>query len=403
MATTLPPLEGLDEQQQQIQRALRAWCDASIWPKLDGLEDGTVSPYALMRALADDFGLRQLVGDGERGGAEGSKAGASGALFGRGADPMLGHLVMMELSRASPGLALSFGASLGLAGGTIMARGTRAQRKRWALPLLRLEQIGAWGLSEPGAGSDAFGSMQTVALRDGDGWKISGTKTFITNAPCADLCVIYARLRDEPGAPVGAFVVEANSPGLTLGPPMDKLGMRESPTGEIALEQVRVSGEHLLGEGAPDDASRSQARQSLNQERSAMPAMAMGMVDRVLSLCVAYAQERVQFGQPIASFQAVQLRLSRMAEARELIWSWLLRLAAAERVGQVSASLASAAKLSCGEQAVMACQEAVQLMGGFGYMREGRVEKFLRDAILLEIGGGAKDIQRLRIAHGLLR
>lgn len=402
-------MQGLSEELQMIRQVLRAYCDAHIAPKIDALEDGELLPYDLMRDMAERFGLKAMFADRDAEAApkaqdakdKPSKAGGAG-LFGPGADPMMSHVIMMELSRVSPGFALSFGASLGLTGGTIMSRGTREQRERWAKPIMRLDKIGAWGLTEPDAGSDAFGSMRATARRDGEDWILNGQKTYITNAPYADICVIYARLKGVQDEPVGAFVVEVPTPGLTLGKPMKKMGMCESPTGEIFLEDVRVGADHLLG-GEPSSSSRSQAKSTLNNERSAMPAMAAGMVERCLEICTQYARDREQFGQPIGQFQAVQLRLARIYMIRETIWSWLLRLADAERSGQLTHTMASAAKLYCAQSCVEACLEAIQLLGGFGYMREGRVEKLMRDAKLLQIGGGTDDIQMLRIAHELLK
>lgn len=393
-------IEELDEQLQMVQRMLRAYCDEHIAPRIDALEDGELLPYEVMREMADTFGLREMFvsqGDGEDDAASSSRG---GGLFGPGSDPMMGHVIMMELSRVSPGLALSFGASLGLTGGTILSRGTREQRRRWATPLFTLDKIGAWGLTEPGAGSDAFGSMQTRARPTGDGrWVLNGQKTFITNSPHADICVVYAKLQID-GEPTGAFVVERGTEGLTLGPPMEKMGMRESPTGEIFLEDVTLPEEHLLG-GDPRASSREQAKKTLKAERSAMPAMAAGMVERCLEICLDYIEERHQFGRPIGDFQAVQIRLARIYMIREAMISWLLRLAEAERQGAGTQALASAAKLYCGQACVDACLEAIQILGGYGYMREGRVEKLMRDAKLLQIGGGTDDIQMLRIARAI--
>lgn len=402
--------EEVGEQIQMIQQMLRSYCDAEIAPKIDALEDGEILPYEIMRHMADTFGLREMMAPKESGEEQehsddsrrSSKGG--GGLLGAGADPMMSHVVMMELSRVSPGLALSFGASIGLTGGTIMARGTREQKKRWGKPLFMLDKIGAWGLTEPGAGSDAFGSMTTRARPTGDGqWVLNGQKTYITNAPYADICVVYAKLQIE-GEPTGAFVVEAGTEGLTLGPPMAKMGMCESPTGELFLEDVTLSDEHLLGGDPRDqvrDASRDQAKSTLKAERSAMPAMAAGIVERCLEICIRYVDEREQFGQPIGNFQAVQIRLARIYMIRETMISWLLRLSRAERKGLMTQTMASAAKLYCGQAAVDACLEAIQILGGFGYMREGRVEKLMRDAKLLQIGGGTDDIQMLRIARAI--
>lgn len=403
-------MSGFNEQHLMIQQMLRAYCNEHIEPHLDEMEEGTLLPYPLMRQMAETFGLKQMFApkpaeaSAQSSDTDKPRKSGGGGLLGAGSDPMVGHVIMMELSRISPGLALSMGASIGLTGGTVMSKGTKAQKKRWGLPLLTLEKIGAWGLTEPGAGSDAFGSMATTARRVGDDWVLNGSKTYITNAPHADICVVYAKLVDEQGntKPTGAFVIERDTPGLTLGPPMKKMGMRDSPTGEIFLEDVTVGMDHLLG-GLPEDSSREQAKDTLKSERSAMPAMAAGMVDRCLELCTQYAQDREQFGQPIGQFQAVQVRLAKIYMIRETMLSWLFRLAEAESNGTLSVALASAAKLYCGQACVDACLEAIQIMGGYGYMQEGRVEKLMRDAKLLQIGGGTDDIQMLRIARILLR
>lgn len=394
-------MSGFSEHHIMIQQMLRSYCNEHIEPKVDAMEDGTLLPYDVMRHMATTFGLKEMFAQNKSSEPEASNQTKkkNHGLLG-GGDPMLSHVIMMELSRVSPGLALSFGASLGLTGGTIMAKGTRAQKARWATPIFQLDKIGAWGLTEPGAGSDAFGAMVTSAKWDGEMWTLNGAKTFITNAPHADICVIYAKLNGNDQT--GAFVVEAGTPGMSLGPSMKKMGMRESPTGEIFLEDVRLSMDHLLG-GMPDESSKAQAKNTLKNERSAMPAMAAGMVDRCLELCTQYAQTREQFGQPIGNFQAVQIRLARIYMIRETILSWLFRLAEAESKNELSVALASAAKLYCAQSCVDACLEAIQIMGGFGYMREGRVEKLMRDAKLLQIGGGTDDIQMLRIARTLLR
>ena len=401
------PSLDLTEQQQMIRQVLRSWCEENLEPELDALEDAELLPYPLMRQLAEDFGLEQMITGGIAAtGSDEQTAGAhssdGGGLFGPGTDPLLGHLVMMELSRISPGFALSLGASIGLAGGSIMSRGTRGQKKRWGLPILSLDKIGAWGLTEPSAGSDAFGSMRTTARRDDQSWVLNGSKTFITNAPYADILVVYAKLADLAGQPVGAFVVEAGADGVELGPPMKKMGMRDSPTGEIYMEDVVIDHDQLLG-GIPEESSRGQAKDSLKGERSAMPAMAAGIVERCLEICNRYVWEREQFGRLIGDFQAVQVRLSKIYTIHQTILNWVYRLAREEAAGGPSVAVASAAKLYCGKACVDACLEAIQILGGYGYMREGRVEKLMRDAKLLQIGGGTDDIQMVRIARELAK
>jgi hypothetical protein len=394
----------LTEQQKMVRQMLRSWCEDNLEPKIDALEEGDELPYPLMRDLADTFGIEDMIGSGgsDDSNRDEQSSSSGGGLFGAGTDPMLGHLIMMELSRVSPGFALSLGASIGLTGGTIMSKGDKAQKKRWGIPLLTLQKIGGWGLTEPNAGSDAFGSMRTTAKPDGDDWIINGSKTFITNAPYADIVVVYARLGELGSKHTGAFVIEAGTEGLTLGKPMKKMGMRESPTGEIFLEDVRVSSDHLLG-GRPDESSRGQAKDTLKGERSAMPAMAAGITDKCLEICNKYAREREQFGRPIGDFQAVQVRIARIYTIHETIMNWVHRLAHEEANGGPSVATASAAKLYCGQASVDACLEAIQVLGGYGYMREGRVEKLMRDAKLFQIGGGTDDIQMIRIASELAK
>ena len=323
-------------------------------------------------------------------------------------------ILMMELSRFCPGFAMSFGASLGLCGGAILARGTADQRARFALPVMTMEKIGAWALTEPGAGSDAFGSMVTRARRVEGGWRLSGSKTFITNAPYADVFVVYARLDAGAGAGAGAsvgagagagvraFVVERGTQGLTTGGPMRKMGMHTSPTGEVFLDDVFVPGDQLLG-GDDADNERAAAKSSLKGERFGMTPMCLGIVDRCLEESVRYAKERVQWGQPIASFQLVQEKIARMYTARTVIQALLLRQLEADRAGVgLSVEEASASKLYCARTATDVAMDAVQLKGGAGYMRDGIVEMLARDAKLLQIGGGTDEIQILRIAREVL-
>src|SRR5579883_383765 len=187
------------EEEKLAQKAIRAWCAAKLEPAVGAMEAGEQLPYPLMRELMTTFGIGEMI----RAGFAKAKDGQRDALGGK-AGPLMAVL-MMELSRVCPGFALAFAASLGLFGGAVMAKGSMEQKERWALPVLTLEKVGAWALTEPGAGSDAFGSMRTRARREPDGsWVLSGSKTFITNAPFADVFVIYARAGDD----VRAFLVE---------------------------------------------------------------------------------------------------------------------------------------------------------------------------------------------------
>ena len=268
---------------------------------------------------------------------------------------------------------------------------------------MTLEKVGAWALTEPGAGSDAFGSMQTRARPVDGGWRLSGSKTFITNAPYADIFVVDARASsagDEGANDVRAFIVERTSEGVTTGPPMKKMGMHASPTGEIFLDDVFVPADRLLGggsgSGARDETARAAAKASLKGERFGMTPMCLGIVDRCLDESVRYARERVQWGRPIAEYQLVQEKIARIYTARTVIHSLLMRQLEAERAGEaLSVEEASASKLYCARATTEVAMEAVQLKGGAGYMQDGIVEMLARDAKLLQIGGGTDEIQIL--------
>jgi hypothetical protein len=315
-------------------------------------------------------------------------------------------LPVIELSRHVPGLVSAMGVSVGLTAGAIMARGSMAQKERFVPDLLKLEKIGAWAITEPGSGSDAFGAMRTLARREGDSFIINGQKTFITNGPYADTLVVYARLdqgKDEE-RPVVAFILDGDTPGLTRAKPFRKMGMHSSPTGEVFLEDVRVGIDRLMGEdlGAVS-AGRKAAKATFGQERIGVAAMALGMVERCLELCTEYARTRVQFGKPIGEYQLIQLKLAKMAVARQNIENTLFRsFALSARGERPSLSEASAAKLYCAQATMEVCLEAVQLHGGYGYMAQYRVEQLARDAKVLQIYGGTDEIQISQIARDLL-
>jgi alkylation response protein AidB-like acyl-CoA dehydrogenase len=289
-----------------------------------------------------------------------------------------------------------------------MKKGTPRQRRRWALPLLTLEKIGAWAMTEPGAGSDAFGGMRTLARPDGDRYVLSGAKTFITNAPYADTFVVYAKIDRGDGAPLRerpfyAFVLERGMKGLATSAPMEKMGMHASPTGEVFLEDVHVTREHLLGE-VEREPSRESARDVFHGERTAMAPMCLGIIERCLDDSVAYAKQRTTWDTPIADYQLVQEKLARMFMHRENVRNILFKDLWAQRKGiKVSMAEASSWKLYCARAATEVAMEAVQLMGGNGYMTEFHVEQLARDAKLLQIGGGTDEIQIVTIARNLLQ
>src|SRR5437660_720417 len=316
---------------------------------------------------------------------------------------------VIELCRYCPGMVTALGVSVGLTAAAIMSRGTLRQKERWALPLLTLETIGAWAITEPGSGSDAFGGMKSTARRDGDGgYVLNGSKTFITNGPYADTVVFVCKL-DEGNPPeerkILNFVLDKGMPGFEQSKPLRKMGLHSSPTGQLFLTDVRVGRDRLLGETEEvTGGGRDEAKATFSIERSGVAAMSLGIIERCLELCVDYAKSRVQFGKPIAEFQLVQEKLAAMEVARLNVENLLFRYIEMLANGrQPSLAVASAMKLYSSHAAVKVSLEAVQLFGGNGYMAEYQVEQLARDAKVLEIYAGTNEIQVTHIARDLLR
>ena len=302
---------------------------------------------------------------------------------------------IIELCRYCPGMVTAMGVSMGLTSAAIMSRGTTAQKERWALDLLTLDKIGAWAITEPGSGSDAFGSMKSTARRDGDEYVLNGSKTFITNGPYADTIVFICKL-DEGNPPeerkILSFVLDKGMPGLEQSKPLRKMGMHSSPTGELFLTDVRVGSDRLIGETEDVPAGgREGAKDTFSMERSGVAAMALGIIEQCLELCVQYAKDRVQFGQPIGEFQLIQDKLARMEVARLNVQNLVFRTIemAADGRGMTLAE-ASAMKLYSARAAIEVALEAVQLFGGNGYMSRvpGRAARPRRQ--------GAADLRRHR-------
>jgi hypothetical protein len=286
-----------------------------------------------------------------------------------------------------------------------MSKGTTAQKERWALDLLTMEKIGAWAITEPGSGSDAFGAMKATARRDGDDYVLNGSKTFITNGPYADVIVFICKL-DDGGPmerrPVVSFVLERGTPGLTQTKPLRKMGLHSSPTGELFLEDVRVGREQLLGE-TEEQPARSSAKKTFTQERTGVAAMALGIVEQCRELCIDYSRTRVQFGRPIGDFQLIQLKLAKMEVARMNLQNIVFRQIELAGAGHAaSLAEASACKLYAAQAAMEVALEAVQLFGGNGYMAEYQVEQLARDAKVLQIYAGTDEIQISQIARSML-
>ncbi|HET6950314.1 MAG TPA: acyl-CoA dehydrogenase family protein [Acidimicrobiales bacterium] len=411
------------EEQQMVRAAVRDFIAKEVVPHHRELEHGDLPPYDILRKLFSTFGMdamardrfdRQIARDkalaaGQA--VEDRDAGEDGAPRdpAAAANAMAFQMIpIIELCRWSPGMVTAMGVSMGLTSAAIMAKGTVAQKERWALPLLTMEKIGAWAITEPGSGSDAFGSMRSTARRDGDEYVLNGAKTFITNGPYADTIVFICKLDEgNPAAErkVLSFVLDSGTPGLEQSKPLSKMGMHSSPTGELFLTDVRVGRDRLIGETEEvEGGGRTAAKATFLQERSGVAAMALGIISQCLELSVAYARERVQFGQPIGEFQLIQDKLARMEVARLNVENLVFRVVEASASGKgFTLAEASAMKLYAARAATEVAMEAVQLFGGNGYMSEFQVEQLARDAKVLQIYGGTDEIQITHIAKDLLR
>lgn len=397
---------------------VREFIDKEIRPHLDRLESGELSPYPFARKLFSEFGLDVMAAEAvksmldkqrERGSGESrDKSGGIGAL---GEQASMAAVMVSELAGVSIGLLSTIGVSLGLGAATIMSRGTPAQKERWLPELMTLQKIAAWAITEPDAGSDAFGGMKTYVRRDGPDYILNGQKTFITNGPYADVLIVYAKLDDGDAAtdrrdrPVLTFVLDAGMPGLTQGRPFKKMGMMSLPTGELFFDNVRIGPDRLLGETESHSGGdgRDSARANFAAERVGVALMSLGIINECHRLCLDYAKTRTLWGRKIAEFQLIQLKLARMEIARINVQNMVFQTLERLKAGTLpTLAEASAIKLYSSEAATEVAMEAVQLFGGNGYMAEYRVEQLARDAKSLMIYAGSNEVQVTHIANGLL-
>lgn len=409
-----------NDEQQMIRDAVRRFVDDEVRPHVDELEHGDLPPYDILRKLFATFGMDAMARD--RFTKQMARERATAELLARGEQPppqaerttgdgggaSMSLIPIIELCRVCPGMVTAMGVSMGLTSAAINSKGTIAQKERWVLDLLTMDKVGAWAITEPGSGSDAFGSMRSTARRDGDDYILNGSKTFITNGPYADTTVFICKL-DE-GNPmeerkVVSFVLDRGMPGFVQSKPLRKMGMHSSPTGELFLDDVRVGSDRLIGETEDIPAGgRDGAKATFQQERSGVAAMSLGIIEECLKLSVEYAKNRVQFGKRIGEFQLIQDKLARMEVARMNVQNLVFRTIEMSAAGaSMSLAEASAMKLYSARAATEVALEAVQVFGGNGYMSEFRVEQLARDAKVLQIYAGTDEIQITHIAKDLLR
>ena len=375
---------GYTPEQQHLRKTVRAFCEAEIKPHVMEWDESQTFPDQVFRKLGE-LGVLGAVFPEELGGTGYSYVDYS--------------LVMEELARVDPSVALCVAAHVSLCTNHIYLAGSEEQKQRYIPKLASGEWIGSWALTEPESGSDA-GGTHTRAVRDGDCWVINGSKTFTTNGQVADVCVVMAVTdRSASSHGISAFLVEKGTPGFRPGKKENKLGMRCSPTNEMILTDCRVPASQLCGkqgEGFVD------ALRILDGGRISIAALAVGIAQGAYEASLRYSKQRKQFGRFISEFQAIQHKLADMATDIDASRLLTLRAAWMKDSGQNVNKESSMAKLFASETAVRVADEAVQVHGGYGFLKDYPVEKFYRDVKLCTIGEGTSEIQRLVIARQLL-
>jgi len=407
-----------NEEQLMMKEVFRDFLEKELAPIQDDIEHNGVPPYDFMRKLYSQLGIAEMAASNFRAQIEKEKAAARGEAVEKDKETgefnakranatAIQGLLTVELAKYGLGIITSWGVSVGLTYSAIMSRGTIAQKEKWALPLTTFEKVGAWAITEPGSGSDAFGAMQATATRTDDGgYLLNGNKTFITNGPYADTIVFICKLKEEGVEPknrrVLSFILDKGMPGLEQSKPFKKMGIMSSPTGELFLDNVKVGPDRLIGETEATEA-RSGAKKTFTSERSGMAFSALGIVEACLEKSIKYAQERVQFGVPIGNHQLIQDKLARMEVARINLQNMVFQLIESAGYGKdLSLAEASSIKLYSARIATEVAMEAVQLHGGNGYMAEFRVEQLARDSKIMQIYAGTDEIQIVAIARDLL-
>ena len=374
----------LTDEQELLRQSVREFAEREIRPHVMDWDEAQTFPMDLLPRLAA-LGLTGIQFPEEYGGA---------------AMSAIDYCICIEeLARVDPSIALSIAAHNGLCSAHVAMFGSDAQKRQYLVPLATGRMLGAWGLTEAGAGSDAA-SMRTTAARDGEGWVLNGLKQFCTHGTIGGVMVAMAvtdRAKGHRG--ISAFIVERGTPGMTAGRKENKLGMRASDTSEVIFEQCRVPATQLLGEPGQGFINTLQV---LDAGRIGIAALAVGLAQGAYETARAYALERRQFGQPIAGFQAIQWKLADGATRIEAARLLTYRAAHLKDCGERMTRESAMAKLYASEVAVQVAEDGVQIHGGYGFVKDYAAEKFFRDVKLTTIGEGTSEIQRLVIARQLL-
>jgi alkylation response protein AidB-like acyl-CoA dehydrogenase len=374
----------LTEEQQQIKASVREFAEGEIAPHVREWDDAQHFPVELLPKLAEQ-GFMGVIFPEEYGGAG------------------MGYVeyvtIIDELSRVDGSVGISVAAHNSLCSNHIYMFGSEEQKQKYLAPLARGEKLGAWGLTEPSAGSDASGTRTTAVKKDG-GWLVNGAKNFITHAIHGDTCVAVASTdRAMRSKGITAFIFEKGTKGFGPGKKEDKLGLRASETASVIFEDCFIPDENRLG---PEGLGFIQAMQVLDGGRISIAALALGIAQGAYESAVRYSKERQQFGKPISEFQAIQFKLADMATQIDAARLLTYRAAYLKDEGRKVTKESSMAKLYASEVSVKVCEEAIQIHGGYGYTKDYPPEKYWRDSKLCTIGEGTSEIQRLIIAKQIL-
>ncbi|HWH08115.1 MAG TPA: acyl-CoA dehydrogenase family protein [Candidatus Thermoplasmatota archaeon] len=376
----------LTEDQKAIQKMVREFAQSEVAPEVDLIETQGVWRSSVLKKAAE-LGLAGMTIPTEYGGT--------------GLDAVSYNLAIQELSRVNGSVGITFAAHCGLGSSHINIMGTHEQKQKYLPKLARGEHWGAWGLTEPGAGSDAAG-IATTAKRDGDGWVLNGQKVFCTNGHFADTFTLMAKTDPAKGAKgITAFIVEKGTKGLVLGKLEEKLGLHGSATSQLFMEDLWVPDSQVVGGEAGLGNGFVGAMRTLDAGRIAIGSLAYGMALGAYETALAYAKEREQFGKKIGQFQAIQFKLADMATELDASRLLLLRAAWLKDQGRPFGTEASMAKLYASEAAMRIATEAIQCLGGNGYTTDYPVERHFRDIKLCEIGEGSSEVQRMVISRAI--
>ena len=374
----------LTKEQQMIQKMVRDFAQEVIKPRAIDIDKYAEFPTDIFEQIGK-LGLMGIPFPEKYGGS--------------GGDTISYAIAVEEIGKACGSTGLSYAANVSLGASPIYYFGTEEQKRTFLTPIAQGKVLGSFGLTEPEAGSDASGT-KTTAVRDGNDYIINGEKCFITNASFAKTIIVTAVTgKNELGKPIiSSIIVPTEEKGVSITSNYDKMGVRGSDTAEVVLENVRVPQENLLGD---ETKGFKQFLHTLDGGRISIAALGVGIAQASLDKAIAYSKERKQFGKPISKFQAIQFKLADMAMEIELARNMTYKAAWLKDKGKSFTKEAAFAKLFATETAFRCANEAIQIHGGYGYMREYEVERYLRDAKLLEIGEGTSEIQRLVIARQL--